>query len=194
MTHRNLYQDNLAPKPAAKLAPGERHAFQGPDASASTQKKLELNLNNKASLTEALPKPTTRMEGQKFAEDTNKRLNDYTAKGGQFALAFKQILNDKTLPINKSIIAKDAEKGLISDWISLAMAQNNDIGQDEGQGSMSIIMFLLGTVLAQRDKINELGYADEQHAKHITQLEKQLKAIDMVMAAQAAIDKPKVDG
>jgi hypothetical protein len=61
-------------------------------------------------------------------------------------------------------------------------------------GSMSITMFLLGTILAQRDKINELAYADEQHAKHITQLEKQLKAIDVVLAAQASLGKPKVDG
>jgi hypothetical protein len=170
-----------APRPQQ---PQQRIAFQE-TAPTANKKKLDLNINNKQSMTETLPKSqsTVLAEGQKAAAEANDRLNGYADEAARLALAFKNILNDTTLAVNKSVIARDAEKGLIGNLIALGTTMNNDVRQEEGQGSMGVITLLLGTSLNQRDKINELAYADTQHAQRIMALEAQNKMLENQLKA-----------
>lgn len=150
-------------------------AFQSQET-VPARKQLDLKLNNQNSMTTQLPKPIDRAIGQKQAEETNARINDYATQGGQLALAFKKVILDKTLPSNKSILAKDAERGLIGNLVDLGTAINNDGREHEGQGAMGTIALALGMLLIQRDKINELGYVVETLEKQVHSLEGQVKA------------------
>jgi hypothetical protein len=162
----------LTPNNSGKVS----RAFQERDTPPA-RKQLDLKLNNKNSMTTQLPKPIDQSAGQKQAEEVNARLNDYAAQGGQLALSFKKVVLDKTLPINKSILAKDAERGLITSLIDLGTAINNDNREQEGQGAMGTIALVLGMLLIQRDKINELGYVVETLEKQVHSLGNQVQAL-----------------
>jgi hypothetical protein len=175
------FQKQPPPKPA--LPPQARRAFQSEPTTA--KKKLELNIDNKQSMTETLPKPEDHSAGQKQAVEANERLNEYSERAATLAMSFKKALDDKTLPMNKSIIAKDAERSIINNFVDLGTDMNNDTREKEGMGAMGIIALLLRASLLQRDRINELEYAGEQMRIKIGKLETQIKE---------PIDKPKTSG
>ena len=156
--------------------PNKPRAFQDREVQPA-RKNLALKLDNKKSMTEALPKPIDPAVGQKQVEEVNARLNNYAAEAAQLTLAFKKVVLDKTLPINKSILAKDAEHSLITNLIELGTAMNNDVREKEGIGAMGNIALLLGTLLVQRDRINELGYVVEQLERKVHALETQAKPV-----------------
>lgn len=143
------------------------------------RKKLELNLNNKSSMTEALPKPIDPAVGQKQANEANAKLNDYAQHAAQLTTSYRKIISDKTLPSNKSVLAVDAERAIISQYIELGTQMNNDIRQEEGQGSMGLISLLLHTTLIQRDKINELGYVVECLERKVKTIEDKVKTVTL---------------
>jgi hypothetical protein len=152
--------------------PAKRVAFAPTEETPTPAKKqVGLKLDNSQSMTETLPKKPNPAEGQKQAEVANAKLNGYAKRAAELATNFKKIIEDKILPVNKSVIAKDVERSLIDGFVELGTEMNNDTREKEGMGSMGICALLLRTVFIQRDRINELDYAREQLEKRIAKLE-----------------------
>ena len=78
---------------------------------------------------------------------------------------FVNILNDKTLAENRSVITKDTEKEVVGGLINIASEINTDESEDEGMGSVAMVTLLMRAVLIQRDKINELSFKVSQLEK-----------------------------
>ena len=157
-------------QPPKPKKPTGRVAFS-PEETSAPAKKVGLKIDNAKSMTETLPKKPDQAEGQRQAEAANTKLNGYAKKAAELAMAFKKALEDKTLPDNKSAIAKDIERSLIDGFVELGTVMNNDTREKEGMGSMGVCALLLRTVFIQRDRINELDYAREQMEQRIAKFE-----------------------
>jgi hypothetical protein len=83
---------------------------------------------------------------------------------------FKSMIEDHTLPENKTIISKDMEKEVLDKLVKLATDLNMDQVYPEGWGSSAIDMLLMKMLLLQRDAMNVMAYKIEK-------LEKQLLSI-----------------
>jgi hypothetical protein len=143
------------------------------------KKQLNLQMDNKNSMTEQLPKPPPLAQGQKQATAANAKLNGYSERAASLAISFKKALEDKTLPVNKSPIAKDVERGLINSFIELGIEMNNDPHEEkDGMGGIGIISLLLWTGFIQRDRINELEYTVEQMKIKLAKVENLSQRID----------------
>jgi hypothetical protein len=85
-------------------------------------------------------------------QERNKRAYD-------LAKQFMQASRDKTLPLNKGLVAKDVEREMRGNIVQFAVEANNDeMEQYDGMGSVAIMNILLKVVLEQRDRINDLEY------------------------------------
>jgi len=71
---------------------------------------------------------------------------------------FIELITDKTLIENKGSIALHAENQVVSDLAKLAIDMNNDETQDEGMGSIGLLVLMFKTALSQRNRINALEY------------------------------------
>jgi hypothetical protein len=74
------------------------------------------------------------------------------------AQEFMTLIRDRTLPQNKSVMAKDIEQQTVVKLANAALIINQDDSEAEGMGSIAMINLLFKVVLAQRDKLNELEY------------------------------------
>jgi len=186
-----LFKDGMTPKPIDpnKIAGGFRNEANIPPA----KKQLGLKIDNQKSITASLPKRPDLAAGQKQAEAINNELNEYSAKASELSLAFKKVMEDQTVPQNKSPIAKDAERELIGKLVALGTAMNNDRRDpQEGQGSMGVITMLLHFTLFQRDRINVLEYNLDQLYQNQSKLNKKLA--DQEKLIKELIDKPGKTG
>lgn len=96
---------------------------------------------------------------EKKVDQIKEKSNSYKERAAELAVQFKKILEDKTLPQNKSSFAISLEKEILTKMIELAIEINNDENEKEGMGSLSWITFILKLSLSQRDKINVLEYS-----------------------------------
>ncbi len=72
---------------------------------------------------------------------------------------FIGLIKDQTLKENKTSIVTNVEQQTVNELANLGTRMNNDpLIQDEGMGSIGLIVILMKTVLHQRDKINALAY------------------------------------
>ena len=78
---------------------------------------------------------------------------------------FKKVLNDTTLPQNRTDIQKSIEEEALKELVQIASELNQDDTKEESFGSLSLCSYLLKIVLKQRDTITLLDY-------RLTQLEK----------------------
>lgn len=137
------------------------------DESNRKRRGAGLKINNNKSSIEA---PSTEIADnfkQKAAETFNK-IESYKQRMWELSGRFKSILEDKTLPENKTILSKNLDKEILEKLITLASEMNTDQTQPEGFGSATIEMLLMKMLLLQNDKINTLSY-------QLSQLEKQVK-------------------
>ena len=91
----------------------------------------------------------------------------YKQKGYDLAIRFRKLIEDQTLRQNKTELSNKIEKDVLTELVKLAVDMNKDENQEEGMGSMGVIIILLRTCLAQRDQINELSYKFDQLSKEI---------------------------
>jgi len=68
------------------------------------------------------------------------------------------IIENKTLPKNKTNIQKDIEKEIINEILNIGTILNQDETKPEGYGSMATINLLFKIILKQKDIINTLDY------------------------------------
>lgn len=101
-------------------------------------------------------------EKESFEQSADKyigELKDRNKRAFDLAKQFVDMIKDKTLPENKSIIVQDVEREIKNKLLSLSIEINNDDNEEnEGMGSLAIISLLLKVVMLQRDNINSLDY------------------------------------
>lgn len=90
---------------------------------------------------------------------------------------FMTLMRDRTLPQNKTVMAKDIEQQTIAKLANAALAINDDDSEIEGMGSIALVNLLFKVVLLQRDKMNELDYTLALLKKEHAALKKELSSL-----------------
>lgn len=122
-------------------------------------KKVGLkNVSSQKSMFDTMPKKPSQEDLDTKVKQIQDRSSAYKGKAADLASQFNRSMADKTLPQNKNLFQKDAEKEILSQMVQLAIDINNDPSEKEGMGSLSWIVLLLKTCFSQRDKINQLEY------------------------------------
>lgn len=111
------------------------------------------------SMFEGRPKRQTQQEFQKQVEIAQEKKTGYNKQAADLFVQFNKTVSDKTLPQNRNVFNMEAEKELLQNMVQLAIDINNDPSEQEGMGSLTWIICLFKTVLAQRDRINELEFS-----------------------------------
>jgi hypothetical protein len=137
-------------------------------------RKTGLKINNEASKVPP-PKPSATEVFEKKADEAFMKIQGYKQKMWDLSSKFKSFVEDKILPVNKTVISKDVENEVLQQLIAVASEMNEDNTQPEGLGSTALCMLLLKMTLLQRDIINNLGYEVD---KLKMQLQKQNKPED----------------
>ena len=137
------------------------------------------------------PKKPTQQDLDQKVEQIQEQVSEYKQRASELFIKFQKAMADTTLVQNRNMLAVDAEKEMLGGLIQLAVDINADPLEQECMGSLTLITCLFKTVLAQRDKINEL-------ACNLDQLQKKSNP-DIIMSRvkkelQAALDKPKENG
>lgn len=108
---------------------------------------------------------------QAFDQQAEEAHNKLIGRQGQiFELGkkFIEIMEDKTLTANKGPMQQSMEREILNKLITFAVEVNTDQLEQEGMGSVGLLILLFRSNLAMRDKYNSLEYKFEQ-------LEKKLK-------------------
>lgn len=103
------------------------------------------------------PKPNKEAFEQR-ASQANDRLNSYIERSAELIPLFLKMLNDKTLPENRSILTNDLEKEIIGNMMQLGLDMDADIAEKDGAGSIGLCVLLMKCLLLQRDKMNTIEY------------------------------------
>jgi len=119
--------------------------------------KVELKAQGKSMFDDQPKKPSPEQFKQQ-ASAVNDKLNSYNVRAVEAVTAFMKLLEDQTIPKNKSVFAADVEQEIINKFQRIALDMDADEHQPEGMGSVGVITFLLKVSLIQRDKINQLDY------------------------------------
>lgn len=125
--------------------------------SVKSQKTSLKNVSTQPSFIADKRKSTKEEFSDRVEEIHNKQFNHQQASLEK-AQMFKSLLDDRTLEQNKTIVAKEAERALVSEITSMISAIDNDPDEELGRGSLTWITILLKTCLYQRDRINKLEY------------------------------------
>lgn len=142
------------------------------------------NVSSQKSIFEKIPKKPSPEDFDKKVKEIQDRNYGYKQRAAELAIAFKKMIDDKTLVQNRNIFSNELEKETLTKMIQLAVEINNDPNEQEGMGSLGWITLLFKTVLSQRDKINNLEYKVFQLEKKIDsdylfeKITKQLQAVD----------------
>lgn len=129
---------------------------------------------------ESLPDPKIKIKGQKpvasplnqarefqgRAKEAHERSEEFKTQALELSKKFMEMVKDTTLLENKGQIAKNVEGQIISDLAKLGIDMNNDETQDEGMGSIGLVLLLFKTVLYQRNRINSLEYRVQKLEKN----------------------------
>jgi hypothetical protein len=135
-------------------------------------------VSSQPSLFDKMPKKPTQADLDLKVQQIQERTTGYKLKVSEFAIGFNKAIKDKTLRQNKNIIQRDMEKELIDEMIKFAFQVNEDPAEQEGAGSVSLIMLLLQAIMFQRDRINELEYNQVQAQKKMDAMAKETQGLD----------------
>lgn len=162
------------------------------DPKEPREQKVRLKqVSSQKSMFDGAPKKPTPQEFQQQVHAVAEKSNSYKVRASKLAQDFGKLMQDKTLPQNKSLISQEAEKEVLSNMIQLAMEINNDLNEQDGMGSLGWIALLFRTCLVQRDRLNVAEYKLEQVEKKIDSK----VLVDFInKEVNAALDKKKVSG
>jgi hypothetical protein len=103
---------------------------------------------------------TTPQEFRQQVQGVQEKSSGYNKQAAELFVRFSKAMSDKTLAQNKNVISSEVERELLNDLINFARDMNNDANEEEdGMGSITCIIVLLKTCLAQRDRLNQMEYA-----------------------------------
>ena len=131
--------------------PGERMPFGGTYEPKPVKKGVKL--------VNKMPPP--QHSAATFEQRATEHMGDKQARNKAVLLAAQQfmgLLKDRTLPTNKTTMAKEIEQQVTVDLTNSALAINQDETEVEGMGSIALINLLFKVSLAQRDRLNEIEY------------------------------------
>jgi len=137
-------------------------------------RKTGLKINNEGSNLPP-PKPSTSEAFSQKADAAFIKIQGYKQRMWDLSAKFKSFIEDKILPLNKTLVSKDLENEVLQQLITVASEMNEDDTQPEGLGSTALCMLLMKMTLLQRDIINSLAYEVD---KLKMQLQKQSKPED----------------
>lgn len=126
------------------------------------------NISSQKSIFDNAPKKQSQEDFNKVVRDAQEKGASFKSRTADLAIQFRKIIEDKTLPQNKSIFASEIEREVLSSIIKLASEINNDPNESEGIGSLSWIAQLFKITLLQRDRLNKIEYS-------LMQLDKKLE-------------------
>lgn len=124
-------------------------------------------VSSQKSMFEGQPKKPTPQEFASQVHAQQERSASYKVRAAKLAGDFGKMMGDKTLPQNKNIFSREAERELLGNMMQLAIEINNDPNEQEGMGSLSWITVLFNTCIAQRDRLNFIEYRLEQTEKTV---------------------------
>jgi len=132
------------------------------DLASIVKNKYQIRKTNEGSV---VNKPSMQPKKQEALEKEANEFAELKAsfKEDVFILnrKFASIVNDKTLPRNKSSKDIDQERELLSQLASLSVEMDNAEVEGKTAGAVGLASAALGYVLLQRNKINELNYKVE---------------------------------
>jgi hypothetical protein len=150
--------------------------------------KVGVKLKNSKSMFANKPKKPSKEDFEKAASEANNKLNSHNERAMELSLAFKKILEDKTLAENKNVFASEVEMEVIGGLVELGINMNTDENETEGMGSIGLITLLLRCMLIQRDKINASDFKVFTQGNAIKTLEKKIEELSK---AAPALDTKK---
>jgi hypothetical protein len=125
-----------------------------------------LKINNDRSNIKT-PETTNEVSFDEKAAAVKNRMEEHKKVVWELSGKFKAMIEDQTLPENKTIISKGLEKEVLDKLIEIATMLNTDQVYPEGWGSSALGMLFMKMFLLQRDAINTMAFK-------IDKLEKQL--------------------
>jgi len=148
------------------------------DDDIEIKRKVSIKAPTKESIFDKMPKTPSKQEFEKRAGEANAKLNSYSERALEHTLAFKKIMDDKTIPLNKGVFVADLEKEVIGNLVNLAIDMNDDpLERHESMGSVGLIAFLFRLAISLKDRINELDYKLYVLEKKLTQYESNTKSL-----------------
>jgi len=88
------------------------------------------------------------------------------------------IIKDKVLDENKTLVEREAERKVFSEYSDFARIMNSDEKkQEDGLGTLSFIMALSRCILLQRDRINEMEYQVVKFGKELEKTNSEIRAL-----------------
>jgi hypothetical protein len=145
-------------------------------------------VSSQKSIFESTPKKPSMKDLNEAVQKIEENNIGYKKRAAELSLAFKKMVNDKTLNQNKTVFMQETEQELLVNMIKLASQINNDPNEQEGIGSLMWVTLLFKTCLSQRDRINNLEYATSKLEKNISI--EFLKPL-ILKEIQAELDKQK---
>lgn len=149
------------------------------ETSAPSREGLK-RVSSQKSIFDSIPKKPTQADLERKIKQMQDRDAGHKLEAAQLAVDFNKVVKDRTLRINKNVIQKDMERELIDRMIAFAFEVNSDVAEQDGAGSVSLILLLLKTLLYQRDRINDLEYSQEQSLKLLDELKKKVEGLDNI--------------
>jgi hypothetical protein len=125
------------------------------------------NVSSQKSMFDGSAKKPTPQDFQQQVHSSQERASSYKVRASDLAMQFAKMMADKTLPQNKNVFALETKRELLQNMVQLAKDINNDINEEESDGSLIWIIVLFNTCFDQRDRINQLEYALTQTNKKI---------------------------
>ncbi len=126
--------------------------------SAQSQKVGLKKVSSQKSIFDNISKKPSSEEFEKKVQQAQEISSGHKATAMALSQQFKKLISDKTLPQNKSIFAREAEKEVLGNMLRFAAEVNNDDNMGESEGSVGLIAILLHTCITQRDRLNQLEY------------------------------------
>jgi len=155
--------------------------FGGDESDEQTSARPGLKKIKGKSMFDGKPKPPSKEASEKIANEANDRLNSYRSRAMDLALKYRKILDDKTLPQNKTTLTTDIEAEILGALGQLAVDMNTDEDEVESMGSVGLNSLLLRCLLLQRDRVNSIDYENSVLEKKVKSLEFKLENILQVL-------------
>jgi len=103
---------------------------------------------------------------EEFEKKANEFIADKTERNQSVIAASKKVVDlskEKTLVQNKTVMARDIEQQIITEFVQSGLAINQDPSEPEGYGSAAMIHILCKIIMTQRDRINNMEFELSKH-------------------------------
>lgn len=126
-------------------------------------------------------KAKTREDFENRAHETSNKMQGHLMEAFDLGKAYRDLLEDKTIPENKNFLGESKEKEIIGQLISYAIKVNIDQDEHEGMGSVALLTLILKCVLKMRDRYNDIEYKYYMLEKNHARLEEKFNRLSSLV-------------